>query len=137
MSPRGWRDRIRDILDAIAEIQKFTRGMDFETFKDDDKSIRAVEMNFIIIGEAASQIPEKVEEKYPMIPWHLMHAMRNRIVHAYFEVDEKTNVGYLSNRFAALNSRIGKVALASPFSQNLCTLRVLCGLNLILSPNPN
>jgi uncharacterized protein with HEPN domain len=24
MSPRDWRDRIRDILDAIAEIQKFT-----------------------------------------------------------------------------------------------------------------
>ena len=89
MSPRDWRDRIRDILDAIAEIQKFTRGMDFETFKVDDKSIRAVEMNFIIIGEAASQIPEEIEEKYPAIPWHLMRAMRNRIVHVYFQVDEK------------------------------------------------
>ena len=54
MSPRDWRDRIRDILDAIAEIQKFTRGMNYETFKEDDKSIRAVEMNFIIIGEAAN-----------------------------------------------------------------------------------
>jgi uncharacterized protein with HEPN domain len=32
--------------------------MDYETFKEDDKSIRAVEMNFIIIGEAANQIPE-------------------------------------------------------------------------------
>jgi uncharacterized protein with HEPN domain len=50
MSPREWRDRIRDILDAIAEIQKFTSGMNYEMFKDDDKSIRAVEMNFIIIG---------------------------------------------------------------------------------------
>ena len=50
MSPRGWQDRIRDILDAIAEIQQFTHGMDYETFKEDDKSIRAVEMNFIIIG---------------------------------------------------------------------------------------
>ena len=89
MSPRGWQDRIRDILDAVAEIQKFTHSMDYEAFKDDDKSIRAVEMNFIIIGEAASQIPEDVEEKYPAIPWHLMRAMRNRIVHAYFEVDEK------------------------------------------------
>ena len=46
-------------------------------------------MNFIIIGEAASQIPEDVEEEYPAIPWHPMRAMRNRIVHAYFEVDEK------------------------------------------------
>ena len=89
MSPRGWQDRIRDILDAIAEIQKFTRGMDYETFKEDDKAIRAVEMNFIIIGEAANQIPEEIEEKYITIPWNLMRAMRNRIVHVYFKVDEK------------------------------------------------
>jgi uncharacterized protein with HEPN domain len=89
MSPRDWRDRIRDILDAIAEIQKFTRGMDYESFRDDDKSIRAVEMNFIIIGEAANQISEEVEEKYPSIPWSLMRAMRNRIVHVYFKIDEK------------------------------------------------
>jgi uncharacterized protein with HEPN domain len=89
MSPRGWQDRIQDILEAISEIQSFTEGMDYETFKDDDKSIRAVEMNFIIIGEAASQIPDEVEEKYPSIPWALMRAMRNRIVHVYFNVDEK------------------------------------------------
>ena len=89
MSPRDWRDRVRDILDAIAEIQQFTRGMDYETFKEDDKSIRAVEMNFIIIGEAANQIPEEVEEKYITIPWTLMRAMRNRIVHGYFRIGEK------------------------------------------------
>ncbi len=89
MSPRDWRDRVRDILESIAEIQKFTRGMDFESFKEDEVVIRAVEMNFIIIGEAASQIPEEVEDKYPAIPWSLMRAMRNRIVHVYFKIDEK------------------------------------------------
>lgn len=89
MSPRRWQDRIRDILDAIAEIQKFTRGMNYESFKADDKSIRAVELNFIIVGEAATQIPEEIEEKYSNIPWSLMRAMRNRIVHVYFNVDEK------------------------------------------------
>ena len=52
MSPRDWRERIRDILDAIAEIQKFTRGMDYETFREDNRSVRAVEMNFIINGES-------------------------------------------------------------------------------------
>ena len=64
--------------------------MDFETFKDDDRSVRAVEMNFIIIiGESTSRIPGEVEEKYPGIPGDLMRAMRNRIVHVYFQVDEK------------------------------------------------
>jgi uncharacterized protein with HEPN domain len=89
MSARGWRDRIRDILDAIEEIQKFTQGMQYDAFREDDKSVRAVEMNFIIIGEAANQIPDEIEEKYQQVPWHLMRAMRNRIVHAYFSVDER------------------------------------------------
>lgn len=89
MSPRDWQERIRDILDAIKEIQEFTRDLDFEAFRKDEKSIRAVEMNFIIIGESANQIPEEVEEKYREIPWSLMRAMRNRIVHVYFQVDEK------------------------------------------------
>ena len=61
MSPRAWQDRIRDILDAIAEIETFTRGMDYEAFQEDDKSVRAVAMNFIIIGEAANQIPEEID----------------------------------------------------------------------------
>jgi uncharacterized protein with HEPN domain len=89
VSPRDWQDRIRDILDAIAEVQKFTRDMDFEAFREDDKCIRAVEMNFIIIGEAANSISQEVEDRYPEIPWGLMRAMRNRIVHVYFKIDEK------------------------------------------------
>jgi len=89
VSPRAWKERIRDILDAIAEIQKFTHGMDFESFRMDNKTIRSVEMNFIIIGEAANQIPEEIEEKYSQIPWSLMRAMRNRLVHVYFQVDER------------------------------------------------
>ncbi|RIK31498.1 MAG: hypothetical protein DCC56_04745 [Anaerolineae bacterium] len=109
MSPRGWQDRIRDILDAIAEIQKFTDGMDFETFKDDDMAVRAVEMNFIIIGEAASQIPEEIEEKYIAIPWSLMRAMRNRIVHVYFKVDEKVMWDTIQNDLPPLIPELEKL----------------------------
>jgi uncharacterized protein with HEPN domain len=109
MSPRDWRDRIRDILDAITEIQKFTQGMDYEAFKVDDKSIRAVEMNFIIIGEAANQISEEVEEKYPRIPWGLMRAMRNRIVHVYFNVDEKLMWNTVKNDLPALIPELEKL----------------------------
>ena len=89
MSPRTWKDRIRDILNAISEIQAFTQGMDFEAFQSDEKTIRAVEMNLIIIGEAAGQIPDDVQENYSLIPWSLMRAMRNRMAHVYFSVDER------------------------------------------------
>jgi uncharacterized protein with HEPN domain len=86
MSPRDWKDRIRDILDAIAEIQAFTHGMDFDAFRNDLKTLKAVELDFIVIGEAANQIPEEVEGMNPEVPWLLMRAMRNRLVHVYFSV---------------------------------------------------
>jgi uncharacterized protein with HEPN domain len=87
MLPENVKERISHILLAIHEIQEFTQGMDFETFDKDEKTIRAVEMNFIIVGEAASAISDQVEDLHPHIPWHLMRAMRNRIAHVYFSVD--------------------------------------------------
>ncbi len=109
MSPRGWQDRIRDILEAIAEIQKFTRDMGFNAFREDEKVIRAVEMNFIIIGEAANQIPDEIEEKYKSIPWSLMRAMRNRIVHVYFKVDEKLMWDTIQNDLPPLIPELEKL----------------------------
>lgn len=89
MSPRAWQERIQDILDAIAELNGFVRGMQLEDFLADMKTQRAVELNFIIIGEAAAQVPEEILEQYPEIPWHLMRGMRNRLVHIYFSVDPR------------------------------------------------
>jgi uncharacterized protein with HEPN domain len=60
MSPRAWRERVQDILDALAEITTFTQGIVFDAFRYDAKTMRAVELDFIIIGEAASHIPEDV-----------------------------------------------------------------------------
>lgn len=86
MSPRRWPDRIQDILDAIDEIQFFIKGMDFQSFENDSRTIRAIELNFIIIGEAANAIPIEIIEQYAHIPWAMMKAMRNRLVHVYFSV---------------------------------------------------
>lgn len=87
MSTREWPDRVRDILEAIDEIQAFTSGMDFKAFRSDPKTIKAVELDFIIIGEAVGAIPEEIRVANPDVPWHLMRAMRNRMVHIYFHID--------------------------------------------------
>jgi len=87
VSPRKWPRRIEDILDAIEEIQSFVRGMSFEDFRHDTKSVKAVTADLAIIGEAVSHIPDEVMVAHPDIPWPLMKAMRNRIIHVYFDVD--------------------------------------------------
>lgn len=89
MSPRRWEERIQDILEAIYEIQDFVKGMTFHEFNTDIKTIRAVELNFVIIGEAAASIPDFIQEIYQNVPWHLMKGLRNQLVHAYFSISPK------------------------------------------------
>ena len=62
-------------------------GMDFEAFRSDIKTVKAVELDLIVIGEAANQIPDCIQEENPQIPWTLICAMRNRLVHVFFSVD--------------------------------------------------
>lgn len=87
MSPRSWIERIEDILEAIAEIQAFTQSMKFEEFCDDPRTLKAVALNFIVIGEAAAHVPDDVTNDHPEIAWSLMRGMRNRLVHDYFGMD--------------------------------------------------
>jgi uncharacterized protein with HEPN domain len=87
VSSRKWQRRIEDILDAIAEIQSFSAGMTVEQFKTDAKTLKAVAADLMIIGEAANHIPDDVQDAHNEVPWVLMRAMRNRMVHVYFDVD--------------------------------------------------
>ena len=64
--------------------------MGFEDFQRDDKTIDAVIRNFIIIGEAARNIPNDISIKYPTIPWRIMGDMRNFAVHEYWGVEIST-----------------------------------------------
>jgi len=89
VSPRKWPRRIEDILDAVEELQSFVRGLTYGEFCTDAKTIKAVAADLAIIGEAAGHIPEDIVSAHPDIPWPLMKAMRNRIVHVYFDVDPR------------------------------------------------
>jgi uncharacterized protein with HEPN domain len=49
---RGWQLRIADIIEAIEAVQDYCRGVTYESFASDRRTIDAVVRNFIIIGEA-------------------------------------------------------------------------------------
>ncbi len=84
---RQWTHRVEDILGAIGEIQSFVAGMTIDQFSADARTMKAVAANLMIIGEAANHVPDDVQEASLEVPWQLMSAMRNRIVHAYFDID--------------------------------------------------
>ncbi len=104
MSLRDWKDRVQDILDVIGEIRSFINGMDFQAFASDAKTLKAVELDFIVIGEAANQIPDEVVIDNPQVPWQLIRAMRNRLVHVYFSVSAQLSWDTIQNDLPALVS---------------------------------
>ncbi len=59
-------------------------------FKKNELVMDAVIRNFEIIGEASNNIPLKVQQTYPDIPWRQMIALRNFLIHEYFGVDVST-----------------------------------------------
>ncbi len=72
---------------AIEEIEGFLRDISLEDFEGDVKAIRAVTMDFIVIGEAAKHLPLDVRKNYPQIPWSRVVGMRNILTHDYPETN--------------------------------------------------
>jgi uncharacterized protein with HEPN domain len=40
-----------------------------------------------IIGEAASKVSKETREQFSEIPWAVIVAMRNRLIHVYYDID--------------------------------------------------
>ncbi len=99
-SPRGWQERIQDILDAWIEIQEFVTNIGFTEFQNDLKTLRAVELDLIIIGEAANAIPEEVQKAYPEIAWQSVSTY-------IFLGVAKNTLGYYPPRFAPCSYIVG------------------------------
>ncbi len=76
-----------DMLLAARDAVRFVSGMSRPQFEESRLHQHAVLKAIEIVGEAAGRISKETREKYPHIPWADMIAMRNRLVHGYFEID--------------------------------------------------
>jgi len=83
------KDRIvfRKLERYIQEIFIFTRGLSFEEFMNDRKTITATAFDIGQIGELVNEISEETKAKNMGIPWASIRGMRNKIIHDYENVD--------------------------------------------------
>jgi uncharacterized protein with HEPN domain len=75
------------MLDAAREATSFAAGRSRGDLERDRMLVLAIVKDVEIIGEAASRTTPAMQAAHPEIPWAQIIAMRNRLIHAYFDVD--------------------------------------------------
>ncbi len=79
--------RIRHMVEAAREALAFAEGRSREDLFESRMLFHSLVRNIEIIGEAASKVSPAMRRSRPEFPWSDVIGMRNRLVHAYFDID--------------------------------------------------
>ena len=82
--------RLHHMLDAAREADAFVRGKTRRDLEENRQLALSLVKCIEIIGEAASKVSQEARSTHQEIPWRVIVAMRNRLIHGYFDVDLDT-----------------------------------------------
>jgi uncharacterized protein with HEPN domain len=79
--------RVRHMLDAAKEAISFVGNKTRDDLESNRMLVLSIVKSIEIVGEAASKVAKESREAHPEIPRADIVAMRNRLIHAYFDID--------------------------------------------------
>lgn len=88
--PREWRFYLDDMITFASRVLAYTHGFDQAGFVASGLAYDATLRNLELIGEAATHIPDAVRSAHADIPWRMIIATRNRLIHGYLGIDDDT-----------------------------------------------
>jgi uncharacterized protein with HEPN domain len=75
------------MLEAAGEAVLFARKRTRKDLDNDRMLTLSIVKSVELIGEAATRISKEGRDTHPEIPWTDIVAMRNRLIHVYFDID--------------------------------------------------
>jgi uncharacterized protein with HEPN domain len=78
---------VLDLLKAARLAVEFVGGLDRDGFLGDLKTQSAVVHQLLILGEGVKRLSDGFRSSHPEIPWRMIAGMRDKLIHAYDEVD--------------------------------------------------
>ena len=87
---REWRFYITDMIGFAENVISYTGGFDLDRFVNSGITYDATLRNLELIGEAAKHIPQSIRDQHAEIPWRMMIATRNKLIHGYLGIDNDT-----------------------------------------------
>lgn len=94
------------MIDAIRSAQQFVAGRARADLDTNEMLLFALVRAVEIVGEAASKVSPETRSASPEIPWASATGMRNRLVHAYFDVDRDILWATVSNALPPLLAQL-------------------------------
>ena len=74
-------------MENIARIERFTAGLNLQTFSDNEQTLFAVQHALLIISEAAAKLGRLAADICPGLPWADLRGLGNRLRHEYHTID--------------------------------------------------
>jgi uncharacterized protein with HEPN domain len=106
---RDYKLFVKDIVEAIKDIDIFIGDMDYEEFLKDKKTQKAVVWQIHIIGEATKNIPKSIRERFKEVPWKYMARIRDKIAHFYFGIDYEIVWNVIKEKLPEIKPVIEKI----------------------------
>jgi uncharacterized protein with HEPN domain len=106
-------DRLKDISESIAEIQKLLAGVDFQTYSTDRMLSLATERLLEIVCEASRTLPDEIKTSAPDVDWRKMIDFGNLLRHAYHITNVIIVWDIIQNHLPSLKSFVERRITAS------------------------
>ena len=81
------RWRVTHMVEAAEQALGFVQGRERAELAGDPMLLLALTRAVEIVGEAASKVSEAGREEIASLPWPRIIGVRNRLVHAYFDIN--------------------------------------------------
>jgi len=104
------KNNLLNIKDCINKINIYKKDINsFEEFSKDIKTVDAILVNLIVIGESVSKFSTEFKDIYNEIDWKKITGFRNIAVHDYFGVDVEEVWQIVTNHIPILKDYLNKI----------------------------
>ena len=102
--------RLLDMLQSAHEAMDLNQGRQRADLDRDRLFALAVARLLEIIGEAAARVSPAFRERHPAVPWKAIIGLRNRLIHAYRDVDHDVLWQILHDDLPLLITELQRIA---------------------------
>lgn len=103
---------LRRMLDAIEQLERYTRGMSESEFSSRPMVQDAVARQVDIVSEAAKHISTEFQNLHPKLPWEKTISIHNKIVNEDFKLNIPVVWNTVQDDLPLLKQTIRKLLLA-------------------------